>query len=97
MSPKANGGPDVAELSDMTGPLKEAAGAMSDLGACAPAHPHLAALTWGADDLALARRIVAAFDENHALGTIGIDGKMYDIPHLKQARRVLASVGESQG
>ncbi|BCH23469.1 CoA ester lyase [Mesorhizobium sp. L-8-10] len=44
-------------------------------------------------DLALARRIVTAFDENPGLGTIGLDGKMYDIPHLKQARRTLASVG----
>lgn len=46
------------------------------------------------DDLALARRIVAAFEANPGLGTIGIDGKMYDIPHLTQARRTLASVGE---
>lgn len=44
--------------------------------------------------LALARRIVAAFDGNPGLGTIGLDGKMYDIPHLKQARRILASAGE---
>lgn len=49
----------------------------------------------GEADLALARRIVAAFDENPGLGTIGIDGKMYDIPHLKQARRTLASLGEA--
>ncbi|MBX3573563.1 MAG: CoA ester lyase [Mesorhizobium sp.] len=44
-------------------------------------------------DVALARRIVAAFDGNPGLGTIGLDGKMYDIPHLKQARRTLASAG----
>lgn len=44
-------------------------------------------------DVALARRIVAAFDSNPGLGTIGLDGKMYDIPHLKQALRTLASVG----
>ncbi|MGO4834705.1 CoA ester lyase, partial [Rhizobiaceae sp. 2RAB30] len=49
----------------------------------------------GEADLALARRIVAAFDKNPGLGTIGIDGKMYDIPHLKQARRTLASMGEA--
>ncbi|MEC7764295.1 MAG: CoA ester lyase, partial [Pseudomonadota bacterium] len=42
----------------------------------------------------LARRIVAAFEDNPDLGTIGIDGKMYDIPHLKTARRTLASVRE---
>lgn len=45
-------------------------------------------------DLALARRIVTAFDDNPGLGTIGLDGKMYDIPHLKQARRTLAAAGE---
>jgi citrate lyase subunit beta/citryl-CoA lyase len=43
-------------------------------------------------DVAMARRIVAAFEENPDLGTIGIDGKMYDIPHLKLARKTLASV-----
>lgn len=47
-------------------------------------------------DIALARRIVAAFDENPDLGTIGIDGKMYDIPHLKTARRTLASIRDNK-
>ncbi len=46
------------------------------------------------EDVALARQIVAAFEANPGLGTLGIDGKMYDIPHLKQARRTLASIGE---
>jgi citrate lyase subunit beta/citryl-CoA lyase len=198
--PKANGGHDLARVSEMIDPLEDAAGmprgsvgiivvatetaaAMFNLGSYAPAHPRLAALTWGAEDLAavvgatankeadgewtrpyqlarslclfaaanaevpaidtlhadfrdpegleaacrvsrrdgfsgrlaihpdqvavikrafvpseadlvLARRIVAAFAENPGLGTIGIDGKMVDIPHLKQARRVLASAGE---
>lgn len=45
------------------------------------------------EDLALARRIIAAFEENPDLGTIGIDGVMYDIPHLKAARKTLASIG----
>ena len=31
------------------------------------------------------------------VGTIGIDGKMYDMPHLTAARRALASVGEGSG
>ncbi|WP_249219071.1 CoA ester lyase [Loktanella sp. SALINAS62] len=43
-------------------------------------------------EIALARRIVQAFADQPDLGTIGIDGKMYDIPHLKQARRTLASL-----
>ena len=41
-----------------------------------------------------ARRVVAAFAANPDLGTIGIDGKMYDMPHLTAARRTLASIGE---
>jgi citrate lyase subunit beta / citryl-CoA lyase len=41
-------------------------------------------------EVALAQRIVAAFDADPNLGTIGIDGKMYDIPHLNQARNTLA-------
>jgi citrate lyase subunit beta / citryl-CoA lyase len=41
-------------------------------------------------DIALAERITAAFDADPEVGTIGIDGKMYDRPHLIQARKVLA-------
>ena len=43
-----------------------------------------------AEDVALATRIVAAFDADPGLGTIGIDGRMFDIPHLKAARRTLS-------
>jgi citrate lyase subunit beta/citryl-CoA lyase len=46
------------------------------------------------DDIAHARRVVAAFAAQPDVGTIGIDGKMYDIPHLTAARRTLASIGE---
>ncbi|VIO79480.1 (3S)-malyl-CoA thioesterase [Bradyrhizobium ivorense] len=46
------------------------------------------------DDLAHARRVVAAFAAAPDVGTVGIDGKMYDIPHLVAAKRTLASVGE---
>jgi len=45
------------------------------------------------DEVAFARRIVAAFEATPAVGTIGIDGKMYDLPHLKAARRTLAMAG----
>ncbi|MDP1908200.1 MAG: CoA ester lyase, partial [Hyphomicrobium sp.] len=37
----------------------------------------------------LAQRIIDAFKSG--AGAVSIDGKMYDIPHLKAARRVLAS------
>ncbi|MEE4348999.1 MAG: CoA ester lyase [Pacificimonas sp.] len=43
-----------------------------------------------AEQAALARRIVAAFAGAEGAGTVGIDGKMYDRPHLKAARRTLA-------
>ena len=39
-----------------------------------------------------ARKIVAAFEANPGAGTLGIDGKMVDIPHLKAARKILASL-----
>lgn len=46
------------------------------------------------EDVAEARRIVAAFSVRPDLGTIDIDGKMYDIPHLKAAQKTLAAAGE---
>jgi citrate lyase subunit beta / citryl-CoA lyase len=49
-----------------------------------------AAFTPSAEELAWSRRVVQAFDSNPGLGTVGLDGKMLDMPHLKQARRVLA-------
>jgi citrate lyase subunit beta/citryl-CoA lyase len=45
-------------------------------------------------DLAHARRVVAAFAGQPDTGTVGIDGRMYDRPHLVAAKRTLASVGE---
>lgn len=39
-----------------------------------------------------AKRVVAAFDANPNLGTVGIDGKMVDRPHLILAQRVLAGL-----
>lgn len=44
-----------------------------------------------ADELTHARRIVEAFDANPTVGVVGLDGRMYDLPHLKAARRVLAA------
>lgn len=46
------------------------------------------------EDLAHARRVVAAFAASPDVGTVGIDGKMYDMPHLIAAKRALASAGE---
>lgn len=41
-------------------------------------------------EVAFARRVLAAFEVEPNAGTVGIDGKMYDIPHLKAAHKTLA-------
>ncbi|OYY88763.1 MAG: CoA ester lyase [Sphingomonas sp. 28-66-16] len=46
----------------------------------------------GEDQIAFAHRVVAAFAGAAEAGTVGLDGKMLDIPHLKQARHVLGMV-----
>ena len=43
-----------------------------------------------AEDVAYAERVVAAFAVARDVGTLGLDGKMLDKPHLTQAQRVLA-------
>ncbi len=43
-----------------------------------------------AEDIAHAQMIVDAFAAQPNAGTLGINGKMYDIPHLKAARRTLS-------
>jgi citrate lyase subunit beta/citryl-CoA lyase len=43
-----------------------------------------------AAEIAHARRVLDAFSAQPGTGTIGLDGKMLDIPHLKQAEKVLA-------
>jgi citrate lyase subunit beta/citryl-CoA lyase len=48
-----------------------------------------AAFTPSSDERAHAQRVVDAFASG--AGAVSLDGKMYDIPHLKAARRLLAS------
>jgi citrate lyase subunit beta/citryl-CoA lyase len=48
-----------------------------------------AAFTPSKDDVAHARAIVAAFEAQPGAGVLSVDGKMVDLPHLTQARRVL--------
>jgi len=55
-----------------------------------------AAFTPSAAELDHARRVIAAFDAAGGAGVAGLDGKMIDIPHLKQARAVLAAAAASQ-
>lgn len=47
------------------------------------------AFTPGADELAHAQRVVDIFNSSPGLGTVALDGKMLDMPHLKQAQRIL--------
>lgn len=49
-----------------------------------------AAFSPNADDIAHARRVVAAFADNPGAGAVGLDGKMLDRPHLKQAEALLS-------
>ncbi len=42
------------------------------------------------EEVAFARRVVAAFAASPGTGVIGLEGKMLDMPHLKQAQRMLA-------
>jgi len=42
------------------------------------------------EDLARARAVIAAFDDAGDVGVVALDGVMLDIPHLKQARALLA-------
>ena len=49
-----------------------------------------AAFTPDDDEIAFARRVVGAFAASPGVGVVGLDGKMLDMPHLKQANRLLA-------
>jgi citrate lyase subunit beta/citryl-CoA lyase len=51
--------------------------------------PINAAYSPDADEIAFARRVVAAFAAAPGTGVVGLDGKMLDMPHLKQANRLL--------
>ncbi len=52
--------------------------------------PINAAYSPDAGEVAFARRVVAAFAASPGIGVVGLDGKMLDMPHLKQANRLLA-------
>jgi citrate lyase subunit beta/citryl-CoA lyase len=47
------------------------------------------AFTPSPEDVAHAHAIVAAFEAQPDAGVLSVDGKMVDLPHLTQARRVL--------
>ncbi len=48
-----------------------------------------AAFTPSAEEIAEAEKVVAVFAANPGAGTIGFEGRMLDMPHLKQARHTI--------
>nr|NIS43778.1 HpcH/HpaI aldolase/citrate lyase family protein [Desulfuromonadales bacterium] len=61
-----------------------------------PAQPPIInrAFTPSDEEVDYAQRVVDVFEQNPGLGTVGLDGKMLDMPHLKQARNVLAMAAQ---
>ena len=55
------------------------------------------AFTPSEEEVAHAQRVIDVFAQNPGLGTVGLDGKMLDMPHLKQARNVMAVVEQIEG
>jgi citrate lyase subunit beta/citryl-CoA lyase len=51
------------------------------------------AFTPSADEIAHAQRVVDAFAAQPDAGTLALDGRMLDVPHLTQARRILSMAG----
>ena len=39
------------------------------------------------------RQVIKAFEDADGAGTVGLNGKILDRPHLKQAQRLLAAIG----
>lgn len=54
-----------------------------------------AVFTPSAEQIEKAKAVVAAFAAQPGAGTVGIDGKMYDRPHLLRAQALLARTGGS--
>jgi citrate lyase subunit beta/citryl-CoA lyase len=52
--------------------------------------PINAAFTPSQEELVWSRKVVDLFACNPGMGTVGFEGKMLDMPHLKQAQRILA-------
>ncbi len=48
------------------------------------------AFTPSADELAHARRVIALFEANPGAGALSLEGRMLDMPHLVQARKIVA-------
>lgn len=52
------------------------------------------AMTPDAGEIEQAKRVIGAFSASPGAGAVGVGGKMFDRPHLLQARRILVLAGE---
>ncbi|MBT8067870.1 MAG: CoA ester lyase [Gammaproteobacteria bacterium] len=83
------------DFRDQEGLLRYAANARRDgFGGMLAIHPAQieiinSAFSPSAAEIEQAQRIVALFEENPGAGTVGLDGRMIDRPHLVQAQRIL--------
>lgn len=59
--------------------------------------PINAAFTPSAEEVDHARRIVEAFNNAPGAGVVSLGGKMVDLPHLKQAQRILQTAARFEG
>jgi citrate lyase subunit beta/citryl-CoA lyase len=83
---------DIRDLAKLE--AETAAARAMGFDAKAAIHPDQVAIinhvyTPGDEELAWARRVVAAFDAQPGVGVVRLDDKMVDQPHLKHARRLL--------
>lgn len=60
----------------------------------AQVEPINSAFTPSAEEVEFAERVVQAFAAD--VGTVAVDGKMLDLPHLKQAQRLLSLAGRAR-
>ncbi len=90
------------DFRDQEGLLRYAANARRDgFGGMLAIHPAQvevinSAFSPSAAEIEQAHRIVALFEENPGAGTVGLDGKMVDRPHLVQAQRILKMAQRTQ-
>lgn len=90
-----------AVLDDLSIVEREAAEARRDgFAAKAVIHPkHVApvnaAFTPTEEELAWARKVLAAFAENPSAGVVRIDGQMIDKPHERAARKIMAAADQT--
>ena len=52
------------------------------------------AFTPSDEEIKYAERVVSVFEQNPGVGVVGLDGKMLDMPHLKQAKNLLSLAAE---